>query len=55
VSKWRYSPVKVTRPLGKGLDESAVNAVKSWKFLPTLKAGQPAEWTRLVEVSFRFF
>jgi TonB family protein len=49
------SDVKVTQPLGKGLDESAVNTVKTWKFLPAMKAGQPVAWTGMVEVSFRFF
>ncbi|HXX23124.1 MAG TPA: hypothetical protein VEO19_08235 [Terriglobia bacterium] len=29
--------------------------MKSWKFPPALKAGQPAEWTGLVEFSFRYF
>jgi TonB family protein len=47
--------VKVTRPLGKGLDESAVKTLKTWKFLPAMKAGKPVAWTGVVEVSFKFF
>jgi TonB family protein len=49
------SDVKVTRPLDKGLDESAVKAVKSWKFLPATKDGKPVAWTGVVEVTFKFF
>jgi TonB family protein len=49
------SDVKVTQPLGKGLDESAVNTVKTWKFLPATQAGKPVAWTGVVEVSFKFF
>jgi TonB family protein len=49
------SDVKVTKPLGKGLDESAVKTVKTWQFLPATEGGKPVAWTGPVEVSFRFF
>jgi TonB family protein len=45
--------VKVTRSLGKGLDESAVKRVKTWKFLPATKAGKPVAWTGAIEVAFQ--
>jgi TonB family protein len=44
--------VKVTRPLGKGLDGKAVEAVKKWKFEPARKDGQPVSVLIHVEVSF---
>jgi TonB family protein len=47
--------VKVTQGLGKGLDESAVQTVKTWKFRPAMKAGKPVPCRLMVEVSFRFF
>jgi TonB family protein len=49
------SDVKVTEGLGKGLDESAVQTVKSWKFKPAMKDGKPVPCKVMVEISFRFF
>jgi periplasmic protein TonB len=34
--------VRVLRPLGFGLDEAAVEAVRSWKFKPAERFGRPA-------------
>jgi len=47
--------VKVTKPFDKGLDESAVRTVKTWKFLPAMKAGKPVAYKTMVEISFRLF
>jgi TonB family protein len=47
------SDVKVVRPLGKGLDESAVETMKTWKFKPATKAGKPVAWTGLIELGFQ--
>jgi TonB family protein len=33
--------VRVVRPLGLGLDEAAQSTVKTWRFLPATKDGQP--------------
>jgi TonB family protein len=49
------SDVKVTKPFDKGLDASAVQTVRTWKFLPATKAGKPVPFTAMVEVSFRLF
>jgi TonB family protein len=46
--------IKVTRPLGLGLDEKAVEAVSGWMFRPAMKDGQPAATFSTVEVNFRF-
>jgi TonB family protein len=45
--------IKVVRPLGLGLDEKAIEAVRKWRFRPALKAGQPVAVSASVEVAFR--
>ena len=44
--------VVVLRGLGKGLDESAVSAIKQWRFSPALKNGQPVAVITTVEMNF---
>lgn len=45
--------VRVERSLGMGLDEKAIEAVRSWRFEPALKSGKPVADKITVEVSFR--
>lgn len=47
--------VRVLRPLGMGLDEKAVEAVRAWRFKPARRYGMPVPVSMLVEVSFRLF
>ena len=47
--------VKVDRGLDKGLTDSAVNTVKTWKFQPAMKAGKLVPCRVIVEVSFKMF
>jgi TonB family protein len=47
------SDVKVSRPLGLGLDENAIDAVKQWRFQPGLKEGKPVRVIATVQVNFR--
>jgi TonB family protein len=46
---------QVVKPLGLGLDEKAVDTVKTWKFKPAMKNGTPVAVRVMVEVSFRLF
>jgi TonB family protein len=45
--------IKVLRPLGLGLDEKAIEAVKKWKFKPGFKNGKPVAVRVTFEVNFR--
>jgi periplasmic protein TonB len=47
--------IKVSRTLGLGLDEKAIEAVKQWKFEPAMKDGKPVAVQINVEVSFRLY
>jgi protein TonB len=47
--------LKVERGLGMGLDEKALEAVRTWKFEPAEKDGKPVAVMISVEVAFRLF
>jgi TonB family protein len=49
----RPDDIVVTLPLGEGLDEKAVEAVKKWRFQPGEKDGHPARILTVVEINFR--
>jgi TonB family protein len=44
--------IKVTRKLGLGLDEKAIEAVAKWRFKPGMKDGKPVAVQATVAVSF---
>ena len=46
---------KVVKPLGLGLDEKAIETVRTWKFKPAMKNSTPVPVKVSVEVSFRLF
>jgi TonB family protein len=46
---------KVVKPLGLGLDEKAVETIRTWKFKPAMRNGTPVPVHVLVEVGFRLF
>jgi TonB family protein len=46
---------RVVRPLGLGLDEKALETVRTWKFKPALRNGSPVPVRVIVEVIFRLF
>lgn len=47
------SEIKAVRELGKGLDESAVECVRQWRFIPAVKEGEPIPMKVTIQVSFR--
>jgi len=49
----RATNIKVSRSLGLGLDEKAIEAVKQWKFKPGYKDGKPVTVAATIEVNFR--
>jgi TonB family protein len=54
-SDGRPRDMNVTRSLGLGLDEKALQAVKTWKFEPAMKDGKPVSVLISVEVEFRLY
>ena len=52
----RATDIHVSKGLGLGLDEKAVEAVRSWRFKPALGPdGRPAAVATTIEVQFRLF
>lgn len=47
--------VWVVRSLGKGLDESAVRAVSTWKFVPAIRNGKPVAVLVNVETTYHIY
>ena len=45
--------LRVIRPLGLGLDQKALEAVKLWKFSPGKKDGRPVAVQATIEINFR--
>jgi TonB family protein len=45
--------LRVTRRLGLGLDEKAIDAVRQWRFRPALRNGLPFRVPATIEVNFR--
>ena len=44
--------IRVTRGLGLGLDEKAIEAVKQWRFRPGTRNGKPVVAAAAIEVNF---
>jgi len=51
----RPRDIKLARPLGMGLDQKAIEAVRSWRFEPAMKDGKPVAVAINVEVNFRLY
>lgn len=51
----RVHEIRVQRSLGMGLDERAVDAVRTWRFQPALKDGRPVAVQVNIEVTFRLY
>jgi TonB family protein len=51
----RARDIRVQRSLGMGLDQKAIDTVKTWRFSPAMKDGQPVAVQVNIEVNFRLF
>ena len=51
----RTRGIRVVRTLGLGLDEKAIEAVKTWKFEPGMKDGRPVTVAVNIEINFRLY
>jgi TonB family protein len=51
----RPHDIRVQRSLGMGLDEKAIEAVRQWKFEPSMMDGHPVAVQVNIEVSFRLY
>ena len=51
----RPHDIRIQRSVGMGLDEKAVEAVRSWRFEPARKDGQPVAVQVNIEVNFRLY
>jgi protein TonB len=47
--------IRVSRTLGLGLDEKAIEAVKNWRFEPAMRDGKPVAVQINVEVNFHLY
>jgi protein TonB len=51
----RTRDIRVARTLGLGLDEKAIEAVKTWRFEPAMKDGKPVAVAINIEVYFHLY
>jgi len=49
------SHVRLIRPVGMGLDEKAVEAVKQYRFSPAMQNGKPVKVDLYIDVNFQIF
>jgi protein TonB len=49
------SHIRVIRPVGMGLDEKAVEAVRQYRFKPAMENGKPVLVELNIEVNFQIF
>ena len=54
-SQGNVTDARLAKPLGLGLDEKALETVRTWKFKPALRNGVPVAVRVSVEVTFRLF
>jgi TonB family protein len=49
----RVHEARVVKPLGSGLDEEAVKTVRTWRFKPALRDGEPVATNLLLSIPFK--
>jgi len=47
--------VRIMRPLGFGLDEQAIETVKTWRFQPAERNGEPVATQMNIQIAFRLY
>jgi TonB family protein len=47
--------IRITRTLGYGLDEKAIEAVQKWRFTPATREGHPVATEIAVQVQFKLY
>jgi protein TonB len=47
--------IRLLRALGMGLDEIALSTVRTWRFQPATRNGQPVAVEMNIEVAFNMF
>jgi periplasmic protein TonB len=45
----------VVKRVGRGLDEKAIEAVRTWKFKPAMLSGKPVAVQIAVEITFQLY
>jgi TonB family protein len=51
----KLAGVSLSKSVGEGLEESAMQTLRTWKFKPAMKKGKPVPVMVIVETSFRLF
>jgi hypothetical protein len=51
----RFKVLRIVKSLGHGLDESALAALKNWRFTPAYRNGQRVSVVTLIDVKFIIF
>jgi len=51
----RFKVLRIVKSLGHGLDESALAALKDWRFTPAYRSGQRVSVITFIDVKFIIF
>ena len=46
---------EISKPLGMGLDETAIKTIQSWRFKPAMREGRPVPVEVSVEITFKYY
>jgi TonB family protein len=51
----KVGEISIVRPVGLGLDENAVEAIKTWRFQPAMRGNEPVAVAVNIEVQFNLY